>query len=184
MIMSNNLFILNPFNFLAKWGRANEPTLFLLTGFSGAGKTTWCLKLAEEAAALGWRVRGLCSPAVFESGHKTAIDLLDLHTYTRKRLAVRKSETTDQLVTKEWQFDSDALKWGNTLLQPESCYLFILDELGPLELERGIGFTNAFSVLDAHPFRLGCVVVRPSLLQTAQERWPSACPINIAEVRA
>jgi hypothetical protein len=55
--------------------------------------------------ATGKRRGGLCSPAVFEMGQKIGIDLLDLRTFTRKRLATLKPETSSRLATEHWLFD-------------------------------------------------------------------------------
>jgi len=175
--------LVSPSKFLDEWQQATAPRLFLLTAPSGAGKTTWCLQLAKDARELGIPVSGLCSPAVFEEEHKVAIDLLDLRTSTRKRLATLKPEASIGLATEHWLFDETTVQWGNLLLQQEqysSKELFILDEVGPLELERNLGFTNAFPVLDARQHHLACVVVRPSLLSLAQARWHWADVLTLA----
>jgi len=166
--------LLSPVDFLTEWGAARGPLLFLLTGASGAGKTTWCMELARAAITAGRRVGGFCSPAVFEDGRKTGIDLIDLSRMTRRRLAGLKAEPVPGEASRDWQFDEQTLAWGNSLLQTAAPDLLILDELGPLEFEHGQGFQDAFNLLDSHSFRLACVVVRPSLLMKAQDRWPAA----------
>lgn len=183
-MMSKTLISPLPSKFLDEWQKIAAPKLFLLSAPSGAGKTDWCLQLAKDAAALGIPVGGLCSPAVFEMGRKTAIDLLDLRSSTRKRLATLKPETSAGLATEHWLFDESVVQWGNARLQQKRAAvkgLFILDELGPLELERNLGFTNAFPILDARQHHLACVVVRPSLLSLAQARWRWANVITLAE---
>jgi nucleoside-triphosphatase THEP1 len=168
--------LLSPVDFLAEWGSARGPLLFLLTGASGAGKTTWCMDLARTAISDGWQVGGFCSPAVFEEGIKTGIDLMDLSRMTRRRLATLKAERVPVPgeVSRDWQFDEQTLAWGNSLLHTAATELLILDELGPLEFEHDGGFQNAFHLLDSRRFKLACVVVRPSLLLKAQDRWPAA----------
>ncbi len=192
--MSKTSILSSPSKFLDEWKQITAPKLFLLTAPSGAGKTTWCLQLAKDAADVGIPVSGLCSPAIFEMEHKIAIDLLDLRTSTRKRLATLKPETSIGLATEHWLFDETTVQWGNSLLKrPEGFIdqarsennpsgrdeLFILDELGPLELERNLGFTAAFPILDARQHHLACVVVRPSLLSLAQARWHWAEVLNL-----
>lgn len=181
--MSKTLISPSPSKLLQEWKQTTSPKLFLLTAPSGAGKTTWCLQLAKDAAALGISVGGLCSPAIFEMRQKIGIDLFDLRTSTRKRLATLKPKASAGLATEHWLFDEVVMQWGNTLLQQEqssSNELFILDELGPLELERNLGFTNAFPILDARQHHLACVVVRPSLLSLAQKRWHWANVFSLA----
>ena len=178
--------VLRPADFLAEWGQPGARLLFLLTGSSGAGKTTWCLELTRVAAAAGRRVSGLCSPAVWEDGRKMGIDLVDLHSSLRRRLAIRKPPGAigEQAGSRDWQFDEQVLQWGNALITPAENDLFILDELGPLEFEHNRGLVNAFVVLDHGGFDLACVVVRPSLLLQAQERWPAARLLDLGELQA
>jgi len=177
---------LNPVDFLSAWGGAGNRPLFLLTGASGVGKTTWCMLLAREAAAIGRQVSGVCSPAVFENGDKIAIDLLNLNNSERRRLARRRPPVLEDgaEATLHWQFDEQVLRWGNSLLLRKTHDIFLLDELGPLEFERRQGLMNAFEVLDGNRFNMACVVVRPSLLMEAQDRWPAARLLDIGEVRA
>jgi hypothetical protein len=49
----------------------------------------------------------------------------------------------------------------------------VVDELGPLEIERGEGWQKAFDVLRGNDFTLALVVVRPELLERAQRKLPS-----------
>ncbi|MGB4675600.1 MAG: nucleoside-triphosphatase, partial [Aggregatilineales bacterium] len=79
-----------PADLLARLLAEPPPRVALVTGDSGAGKTTWCRSLVEAARQRGLRVAGLLSPPVFEQGVKTGIDLLDLTTGERRRLAARR----------------------------------------------------------------------------------------------
>lgn len=45
----------------------------------------------------------------------------------------------------------------------------IVDELGPLELERGEGLTNAVELLKSGEFEKALIVVRPHLVDKAKE---------------
>lgn len=150
--------------------------LILITGNSGAGKTAWCRALIERALAVGITPSGLLSPAVFESGEKIAIDLIDLPQNTRMRLAIRPDHQPAGFHFKgslNWMFNDQALAWGNEILQRlDKTDLLILDELGPLELLENDGLTKALKLVDDRQYCLACVVVRPSLLATALERWP------------
>ena len=164
----------SPDSLLASFASGNEPgRLILVTGPSGSGKTRWCLALADYASILGNHVGGLVSPAVFEGDLKIGIDLLDLGSGAQRRLAVRWGKSSSGQITADWHFDDEALNWGNTVLeQLGACQLFILDELGPLELQRGVGLTKGIGLIAERRYRLACVVVRPSLLEIAQALWP------------
>ena len=81
-----------------------------------------------------------------------------------------------------WYFDAQVLGWGNQVLKNcLPCDLLVIDELGPLEFNRQIGLTAAFNVLPERRYKIGCVVIRPSLLAEAQIRWPWEQTIDISE---
>lgn len=160
--------------------REFKPGLTLVTGPRGAGKTRWCMALADRARGLGLNLRGLVSPAVIAGRQKIGIDLLDLASGERRRLAYRKGDKGGDLATTDWQMASDSLHWGNALLEGiSSCELFILDEVGPLEFEQGIGLAAGLDFVDTHRHIPCFVVVRPSLLEVALRRWPWAVILDI-----
>ena len=168
------ILIDSPDSLLASFVSGIEPgRLILVTGSSGSGKTRWCQTLAERANVLGIHAAGLVSPAVFEGDVKVGIDLLDLGSGEQRRLAVRRGEYGDGHNTLDWHFYSETLDWGNNILgQFGTCRFIILDELGVLELEQGLGLTNGIGLITARRYRLACVVVRPSLLDDARVLWP------------
>jgi iron complex transport system ATP-binding protein len=165
-------------------GGRESPQLIIVTGQSGSGKSTWCKELARRAAEKGLSVGGVLSPAVFENGEKTGIDLIDLSDGTRRRLADRRQGSSSKVTTPRWQFDEAALDWGNTILgNLPSTDLVIIDELGPLEFVRGMGLQNGLRVVDEGGHRVTCVVVRPSLLSDARKRWPHGLVMDVGDGR-
>jgi nucleoside-triphosphatase THEP1 len=129
--------------------------------------------LVDSAARLGIRAGGILSPAVFQDGLKVGIDLLDLHGNTRRRLAVRKFQESAANSTENWQFDDEALIWGNSILLYSWCSrLLVLDEIGLLELKRGTGLTNAIKLVSSRKYQLAVVTMRPELLDLSLELWP------------
>lgn len=144
------------------------PPLWVLTGGRGIGKTTQCRALVEQARATGWDVAGLLSPAIFENGVKTGILAQDLRTNESRTLAMLTTQspiTNYHLPLGQWLFDPTAIAWGNQILQSRPpCDLFIVDEIGPLELLRGEGWVNAFDALHQVRYRLGVVVIRPECI--------------------
>ncbi len=150
-----------------------KPELVLVSGTKGAGKTRLCMDLVEHAYVRGLKLRGLISPAIFENDTKVGIDLMDLHTGERRTLAFRAGVEQGDFRTINWQMVAETLEWGNTILkQIDSCDLFILDEVGPLEFEQGVGLMIGLEILDSRKKFPAVVVVRPSLLSTARRRWP------------
>lgn len=88
-----------------------------------------------------------------------------------------------------WLFSSASLAWGNDFLANSlPADLFIVDEIGPLELVRGKGWTNALQALRSQKYRLALVVIRPSLLEPAQALFPEAevltLPFDVAQILA
>lgn len=160
-------------------------TLYLLSAPSGAGKTTFCAALADLARAAGWDVAGILCPPVFENGIKTGILAQNLRTGETHPLAMSNTQlptTNYQLPLGNWLFSPSTLAWGNELLA--SCLpadLFIVDELGPLELLRGEGWFNALEALRQPTYKIGVAVVRPNLLETAQKLFPHSQPLSLPQ---
>jgi nucleoside-triphosphatase len=157
------------------------PLLFLITGSRGAGKTTFCSRLAQAAREAGWRPAGLISRPIFEGTVRTAIDAEDLRTGEVRRLAAV-AGAGDPVTpgTKQWQFDPLALQWGNQVLADSTpCDLLVVDELGPLELERGEGWQAGLAAVDTRQYAIALVVIRPELLGEVLLRWGEA---NLVEI--
>lgn len=152
-----------------------EPQLLIVTGLSGAGKTTYCQRLAARAKELGLAAGGVLSPAVFEGDNKTRIDMVDVATGERRVLAMLPDGGDGELATPHWRFVEDTVRWGDDLLKDAAADdLLFVDELGVLEFTRGQGLMNAMRRIDEGRYRLACVVVRSALLPEAEKRWPKA----------
>ena len=165
----------SPGKLLANVSESSSSRLILLSGPSGCGKTSWCLQLVQLAGQHKLSAEGLVSPAVFQAGKKTAIDLMMLPHGPSHRLAIRRQEEAKGVLTEEWHFDESQIAWGErhlaSLRNPE---LLVIDELGPLEFLNGKGWQAAFPLIEQRAYRLAVVVIRPGLLSAAQGRWPWA----------
>lgn len=158
------------------------PPFFILSGPREIGKTTFLKQLIEQTQDLHIRVAGVISPAVVENGQKTAIDLVDLSTGSVKRLANLRQTENQGIYTERWAFSTESLEWGNQLLVASiPCDLLIVDELGPIELERGQGWQNGVLALSSNQFLTAVVVIRPELLGKAFSLWPQARLIEITQ---
>ncbi len=164
------------------------PLLFLITGSRGAGKTTFCSRLVDAAREAGWRAAGVLSRPVFEGARRTAIDAEDLRTGETRRLANAvapgsgAAPSSGQVTpgTKGWQFDPAALAWGDQILAASTpCDLLVVDELGPLEFERGEGWQSGLAAVDSRQYAIALVVIRAELLGEALLRWGEA---NLVEI--
>lgn len=157
-----------------------NPDLFLITGHQGSGKSTWCMKLAEQQKNKGLVVKGLLSPACIFHGFKIGIDLMDLGSGERRKLAIMRKSSAIGLITEDWKLDRSTLEWGNRVLKEiGSCDVFILDELGPLEFKHDEGLLEGFRVVEKEEYERAYVIIRPRLIALAKARWPRAQVSNV-----
>ncbi len=157
----------------------HAPQLIIVTGLSGAGKTTWCRRLADLAKRQGLEVTGILSPGIFQNNRKIGIGVKDLHTGEQHQLAKLRGDEDAELATPRWSFDPEILAWANEQLSRSPAGdLLIIDELGPLEFLRGEGLMAGIEHIDSTQYKVACVVVRSSLLPKALHRWPHAVVIN------
>ncbi len=161
----------------------NKPRRYLLSGDRQIGKTTLLLKLIDRADNLGVNVRGVISPAVFENGQKIGIDLLNVKTKQLSRLAdLNPSNPTSDSVTVHWIFHPEILALGNTIFAHSvPCDLLVVDELGPLELERGQGWQNGLQAIQSEKYLTAVIVIRPELIESALNRWQDATILTLSK---
>ncbi len=151
-----------------------HPPLVILSGERGQGKTRMCQAVCELARQQGLSVQGVISPAVFTDGVKTGILVENAANGEQMPLAyLRQPGLEAEIQTDHWQFDPAAMAWGSRILeQADFCDVLIVDELGPLELVQHRGWVTGIKALQARQFRLGIVVIRPELLDAAQQILP------------
>ena len=156
--------------------------IIVLSGEIGSGKTSLLLNLIDDLKHEELHIEGLISPPVFTNGEKTSIDLVDLHQGQVKRLAELNTRAIDdELSTMRWQFNAEVVDWGNQVIEKAlPCQVFIIDELGPLEFERGGGFVSAIPMINTHDFDVAVIVVRNLLSNIAAMHWPDAEVVYLA----
>jgi nucleoside-triphosphatase THEP1 len=149
-----------------------ESSITLLTGGIQTGKTNLCLEVVAAAKDKGVQLGGLVSPGVFQDGEKTAIDVLDIKSGERVRLADRTDGSRSGISTQRWTFLPESVAWGNEVLKRSvPCDLLLIDELGPLEFLRREGWTTGFETVASGGYQSALLVIRPSLLEEASKRW-------------
>lgn len=73
-----------------------------------------------------------------------------------------------------WRLDPSALDRGNEILATIApCDLLIIDEVGPLEMQHGRGWNQAFLALALSRHRAALVVCRPELIDNLNVRLGS-----------
>jgi iron complex transport system ATP-binding protein len=159
--------------------RFSSPQLLIVTGLSGAGKTTWCSKLVDLAQHNNLSVEGILSPGIFENGKKTGIEVRSLISGETRQLATLRRKDNAKISTPRWNFSPEVLNWANQeLINKDVKDLLVIDELGPLEFLRGEGLIAGLERIDSKQYKVACIVVRSSLLPKALQRWPNAKVIN------
>ncbi len=162
--------------------RGQEPRaarIVVLTGERGVGKSTVCCETIVLAQARGYT----CGGIITLSHPNGARDLLDARSGDVRKLTLA-PDAELAVVQGRFRFNPETLEWGNTALACAlACDLLVVDELGPLEIERGEGWQSAFDALRRTDFVLALVVVRPELVVQAQIRLPGSATTVIAATR-
>ncbi len=147
--------------------------VIILTGTRGVGKTTVCRRAVTLAEERGYVCGGILTVAddiPTDRQHRDARDVLDVSTGRWHRLT-RSSDGDETVIQGRFRFDPQVLSWGNTVLsQAVPCDLLVVDEVGPLEMERGEGWVSAFDVLRGGEYALAVPVVRTELIAQAQKK--------------
>ncbi len=160
-------------------GRDHTQQLIIVTGLSGAGKTTWCQNLVKNAKSENLSINGILSPGRFQGDKKIGINIVNLASGEEKKLASLNEKDQTRLSTPRWAFNADSMIWANQVLENANVWdLLIIDEIGPLELLRNEGLLAGLKLIDEGRYKVACVVVRSSLLLKALQRWPEALVIN------
>ncbi len=144
--------------------------IIILSGERGAGKSTVCHKTVALAQAQGY----ICGGLITLRRPNEARDVLNVHTGSVRRLTLGPDDSP-AIIQGRFRFSPATLAWGNNVLTHAApCDLLVVDELGPLEIEQGWGWQQAFSVLRQAEFALALVVVRPTLVTQAQLKLPTS----------
>lgn len=169
-----------------------KPTVVVLSGESGCGKTTLCVQVVSLARARGLVVAGLLTPPRVVDGRKAGMDVEDIRTGQCRPLADAPAESRPGIIgladgpaTEGWHFHAEGLAWGALVLRRATpCDVLVIDELGPLELVRGQGWIIGLDVLRGGHYRLALASVRPALLSRFREQLDGVEPIVLPVTRA
>ena len=144
--------------------------IVLLSGERQIGKSSLCFCLEEQLHQSNIEVSGIITRRA--GPHK--LEVKELRTQTSYALTARHpSADQNDLTLPNFQMDPDAMARGIAAIADSfPTDIFILDELGPLELLRGKGGHRALYLLKKARYRLAFVVVRPELLIEAMWQLP------------
>jgi nucleoside-triphosphatase len=144
--------------------------LVILTGKRGVGKSTVCARVRSLVVAQGFSCGGLLTWRDLDaSGATIGLFIEDAATGVCRRLASTREDLGGPRVG-PFSMDETALAHGVELVRAALAANpgpVFLDELGPLELERGLGLAPTIPLATMHPRAAVILVVRPALVQAA-----------------
>ncbi len=144
-------------------------TIVLLTGERQVGKTTVCSRLRDAAQAQGLQVSGLLTK------HTGPHDLLavDVRDGTEYPLTLPFSPQAPDAPLLRFRMSPQAMeRSARALTRAFPTQLFILDEIGPLELLYEQGWVDVLRLLAEERYEVAVLVVRSELLERALSRLP------------
>jgi nucleoside-triphosphatase THEP1 len=142
----------------------SRPALYVLTGQVNSGKTRtlrhWLCEWEAEGLSLG----GIVSDALWNFNIKIGYDLCDLST-GQSWPVIREQGSPCHTQIGRFHLDSEKMQEVIRIARDTpTCDLLVLDEIGPLELERKAGFHDLLTGYLSERNCSLCVVVRNSLL--------------------
>ncbi|MGB2897224.1 MAG: nucleoside-triphosphatase [Anaerolineales bacterium] len=162
-----------------------KPSILIISGTRASGKTTFCARMTKILKSNGWDVAGLLSFPIIKQGEQIAKDAFDIRSGARRSLARINFQdiATTEVQTGRWIFDTKSLAWCNAVFHSSvPCDFLVIDEIGPLEFNQGQGFLEALTALDSGEYMFGIAVIRPGLLETAMQRWPTSKIIELTDI--
>ena len=140
----------------------------IITGSRGVGKTTLLLKLIEELKNKGTHPSGIMTPAVYnEDKKKIGFNALDVATGGEWELG-RSDKHLGGPSYGSFSFSARGFIRANKILEKvltEGSGNVFLDEIGPLELEKGYGFFSILYLISSFDINRNLyLVIRPELI--------------------
>jgi nucleoside-triphosphatase THEP1 len=136
------------------------------------------------ARARHLRVAGVLTLPRAVGGRVVGLDVRDVRTGAVRPLAELVYPAVDAEAGK-WRFHDEGLAWGSSLIEESGpCDVLCLDELGPLELLEGKGWSVAFEVLRAGEYWLALVVVRLALRRRFRDNMAGRPVVPGPELRS
>lgn len=149
--------------------RQDCPKIILMTGERGTGKSTLCLNLSRWLKREGIAVSGFITQQP-EPHTLLSTELRSGHRYT----LTHPFDSDQGLPLTHFRINPEAMNRSKERLSASfPTQVFILDEIGPLELVRGEGWIEALTLLETSEYDLALIVVRPALLTDAIRQLPT-----------
>jgi nucleoside-triphosphatase THEP1 len=153
-----------------------HPRLVILTGRTGAGKTTLAGDVVERLRKRGVGVAGLLARGLVADSRRAGFDLIDLGTGREMPLCrVGEPGGPDHERCGPFEFTREGLAFGRAALAGDAmdADLVVVDEVGPLELSGG-GWCGSLDRLAVHARGALLVVARLAVVDAVKTRWGTA----------
>jgi nucleoside-triphosphatase THEP1 len=150
----------------------DHKSVFIITGETGSGKTTFLLKLIEELRSESLSLAGFTALSVPGDGPSGSFNILDLVSGKILPLASRK-------FTDGWEqhgiffFNPAGILMGKKILEDPMMTkndLVVIDEIGPFELDGKIWAESLTRLLTSQICSI-LVVVREQLVSQVIQQW-------------
>jgi len=149
----------------------NRKNIFIITGDKNIGKTSFCQAIVKVLRPEK-KITGIISPGQYIDEKKNGILAVDISSQKQILLAKYAPGWDKNNLQREWQFNHDAMVWGNQVLEKSTpTEILVVDEIGFLELEQNLGWTAIFPAMESKNFLNAIIVVRPCLLSIALDKW-------------
>lgn len=140
-----------------------------MTGERQTGKTTLCTKLVKALQAAEIKVAGILTQ------HTGPNDLEVLELASGQRYALTLPFVPNhEGVLRRFRMDPQALERSRRAIENSfPTQVFLVDEIGPLELRHGQGWNHVPALLERDDYDVAVIVVRPELLGEVIARMPA-----------
>ena len=142
----------------------------ILTGPVRSGKTTLLRRIVQELRNRDFRVGGFLSLSVLRGGKVSGYDLLVLTEGRSFPFLREKGGKIWERIGPFFFIPATLEKARGLILQEKDTDIFIVDEVGPLELE-GKGLWPALNLVRSRPAPGLLLTVRSSALSAFREKW-------------
>ena len=153
-------------------------------GSSGCGKTRFVEEIVRQVTDRGFNCRGVSSPAIFEEGLKTGITAQLIPSGESRQLA-HLAQAGDGQVFGKWHMFAETMSWALEYLQKDVYSdLWIIDEIGPYEVEKGLGWAAILPRLGNLPSKVTLITYRPSLITYFSRHYPNILAFDLEQAGA
>lgn len=141
----------------------------LLTGERQIGKSTLCRILVTALQQHDVDVSGLLT----SQPEDHALEVTEVRGARRYRLTYP-FDSEQGIALTHFRMNPEAMRRSTRALKDSfPTQVFLLDEIGPLELIRGEGWVDVFELLQTATYQVAYLVVRPALLGAAVQQIPN-----------